>query len=319
MSNETTPYCPVEPGQIISAELYNQTQVKIKEDIESRVQSAIDEIKSVDEAGNAGKLEGKSLDELTQAILDKVLAEIPARTGYLKIFKELKVGEECVITHGLAACPLVDVYQLDYFKVVCAVDDMKSEQWVTFFLYHSSERSLKESAGGDAIEIEPKNGQAYKIPLAEMLDRYDVHYTEESSLEDLETELWKAFFEDPNDDFDRDQYCHSPWFERCCREERTVKSLKQKGDWDDLWFQVRPRKTINYPVGPAFVPANTQFPSPAPTQIEVNHFDFNTIGVTLLQPAVVQTVGTQDGTDNLAPTVPDIDGNHLKVMLLLKV
>lgn len=325
MNDENTTntlYIPRNPGDLITAEDWNDLQERIQGDIESKVQGGIDGIDSVDEAGNAAKLEGKTVEELTQEILDKALAKIPTRTGYLKIFKELKLKEECVIKHDLKACPLVDIYQLDYFKVVCDVDEEKSEQWVTFYLYHSSERKLKSPiAGGGTIEIEPTKGQPYKIPLAEMLDRYNVQYTEESSLGDLETEFWKAFFADPNDDFDPDQYCHSPWFERCCREERTVKSLKQKGDWDDLWFQVRPRKTINYPFS-AENGFDSVFPSPAPTQIGVTHFDFDTLGVTLLQTPVSQkqTIEPPPDTTNEPPfPVPGIDENHLKVMLLLKV
>src|SRR5262252_1693576 len=67
----------------------------------------------------------------------------------------------------------------------------------------------------------------------------------------------------PNDEFEEDQYCHSPWFEKCCGEQRTVGELKKRGDWDDIWFQMRPRKTINFPVPPT---AETPL-TPAPTQV----------------------------------------------------
>ena len=79
-----------------------------------------------------------------------------------------------------------------------------------------------------------------------MLARYNVEYNDGSSVGEIETEFWDALFAAPNDTFDDNQYTHSPWFDRCCREERTVKSLKQKGDWDDLWIKVVPRKTINF-------------------------------------------------------------------------
>ena len=318
MSNENTPYIERNPGDLISAEDWNCLQSKVKEDIENQVKEGIDSVKNEDKAADADKLEGKTAAELGQEILDKVLAEIPSHSGYMKLFKVLKVEEENIIEHNLNNCPLVDVYQLDYFKVVCAVDDDKEEQWVNFYLYHTSEKKLKSPGGGESIEIELMDSQPYKIPLAEMLNRYNVPYTDSSSLGDLETELWKALFADPNDFFDPEQYCHSPWYERCCREERTVKTLKDRGDWDDLWFQMRPRKTINYPMPAQAAAVNNLFPSPAPTQITVNHYDFNTLGVTLLKDAIVQTIPPLANQDLPGP-VPGLDGTHLKVMILLKV
>ena len=85
----------------------------------AQVQKGVEGIKSVEKAGDADTLGGKTADQLTQDILEKVRQEIPKRTGYRLLFKRLKfddvkkVGEEKVIEHGLDACPLVDVYQLE--------------------------------------------------------------------------------------------------------------------------------------------------------------------------------------------------------------
>ena len=57
----------------------------------------------------------------------------------MRIFKRLEVGEESVVEHNLLASPLVDVYQLDYFRVVASEDGYKYTTWVNFFLYHTSE------------------------------------------------------------------------------------------------------------------------------------------------------------------------------------
>ena len=326
MSNDTDVYLPREPGDLITAEDWNALQQMIKDDIQTKVEEGVEGHTSIEQAENSEKLDGKTVDELTEEILEKAMAAIPERTGYLKLFKKLEVGEESIIEHGLKACPLVDIYQLDYFEVVCAVDEDKTDQWVTFYLYHTSEKKLRiTDADGNkkTLEIEISDGQPYKFSLEDMLDRYGVEYTDDSSLGDLETEFWKAFFSDPNDEFDFEQYCHSPWFEHCCREERTVGSLKKKGDWDDLWFQMRPRKTFNYPFtnNDGF---DSEFPSPAPTQIGVNHYDFDTLGVTLLSKAVTQKqqpdgTRTDAGANELIPVPPHADGGHLKVMLLLKV
>ncbi len=320
MATETTVYITRNPGDLITAEDWNDVQKKIREDIAKQIHDAIQKVDNVPNAENAHKLENKTADEFSNEILEEVRREIPTRTGYRKLFKLLKMGEEKVIKHGLDAYPLVDVYQLEYFKVICSEDDEKSIEWMNFYLYHSSEKRIRFTPptppGGptEHVEIEPKDGPPYRIPFKDMLALYKVKYTDSSSLGDLETEFWKAFFADPNDEFDDDQCCHSPWFDRCCGEKRTVKELKDRGDWDDMWFQMRPRKTINYPL-PSSTDVGNVFPSPAPTQITVTHFDFNTLGVTLLQSAIVQTVKEHEAPE----PVPGVDGEELKVMLLLKV
>jgi hypothetical protein len=76
---------------------------------------------------------------------------------------------------------------------------------------------------------------------------------------------------------------------------------------------MRPFKTINYPVqttGAAGTLAPNS-PFPTPTQIQVTHFDFNTLGIGLLGDPVYDTF--EPATANL------FNRKELKVMLLLKV
>ena len=277
MANETTPYISHNPGDLVTAEDWNEVQRQIKEDIAKQIKGAIQHISTVPNADNAAKLENKTADELSREIVQRALQELPTRTGYRKLFKRLKVNEEKVIKHGLEACPLVDVYQLEAFEVVCSEDGEKHKEPVNFYLYHSSEKKIRFTPSGtttpDSVEIEPTDGTAYRIPFKDLLALYKVEYTETTSLGDLETEFWKALFTAPNDQFDDDQYCHSPWFDRCCGEQRTVEDLKRRGDWDDLWFKMTPRKTINY---------SGTAPTLAPTNIQVVHFDFDTLGIKLL-------------------------------------
>jgi len=293
MANETTPYISHNPGDLVTAEDWNEVQRQIKEDIAKQIKGAIQHISTVPNADNAAKLENKTADELSREIVQRALQELPTRTGYRKLFKRLKVNEEKVIKHGLEACPLVDVYQLEAFEVVCSEDGEKHKEPVNFYLYHSSEKKIRFTPSGtttpDSVEIEPTDGTAYRIPFKDLLALYKVEYTETTSLGDLETEFWKALFTAPNDQFDDDQYCHSPWFDRCCGEQRTVEDLKRRGDWDDLWFKMTPRKTINY---------SGTAPTLAPTNIQVVHFDFDTLGIKLL---------------------PGLKEKELKVMVLLKV
>lgn len=289
MPTETTPYIPHNPGDLVTAEDWNEVQVKIKEDIAKRVHEAIQGISTVPNADNASKLENKTAAALSDEILERARQELPTRTGYRKLFKRLRAGEKKVIKHELGACPVVDVYQIDVFEVVCSEDDEKHMAKVNFFLYHTSEHRIRFTPSGGntvSVEIEPTDDPPYRIAFKDLLALYKVEYTETTSLGDLETEFWKAFFAAPNDKFDDDQYCHSPWFDRCCGEKRTVKDLKDKGDWDDMWLKMTPRKTNNY---------SGATPPVAPTNIQVVHFDLNTLGI-----------------NNLA-------GPEAKLMVLLKV
>jgi len=308
MSTMPNAYISHKPGELITAEDWNAMQGLIKQDIGGQIKKAVGDIKKVDQAGDAGSLEGKTLKQIEDEVLIKVFEQLPKRTGYQMIFKLLKKDEEKVIEHKLKACPLVDVYQLDYFEVICSEDDEKHDSWVNFYLYHTSEKRFKPTnLNTNTIIIESTDSKyhPYKIPFSDMLYRYNVQYTDDSSLEDLVTGFWTAFFNDPNDTFDEDQYCHSPWFDRCCREETSVGDLKKKGEWDDLWFQMRPKKTINYTLTTnGETGSGYQFPH----NIQISHFDFDTLGVRLLIDPVYPE-----------PPKSKIKADEEKVMLLLKV
>src|SRR5262249_58937578 len=95
---------------------------------------------------------------------------------------------------------------------------------------------------------------------------------------------WDAFFASPNDEFDKDQYAHSKWFEACCGEQRSVATLKQRGDWDEIWFQMRPRKAVNV-MEASSLPKTPTPPNPPPGQtnaVQIAHFDFDSFGVQLM-------------------------------------
>ena len=269
-------YIPRHPGDLISAADWNNLQSKIKEDIGKQIQEAIKNLTSVPSSDNTHKIDNQTADELTKAILEKARQELPLRTGYRCLFRRLKINEELVIKHDLGARPNVDLYQLDEFSALCSEDDSKDRvDGMLFYLYHSSEKKFRAPSGGSAIEIEPLNRTPFRIPFSEMLSLYNVSYTDTSTLDDLETEFWKAFMKAPNEEFDDDKYCHSPWFDRCCGENRTVAELKQRGDWNELWFKVKPRKTVNFiSSAPNDAPV---FSLPSPLQVV--HFDLNTIGI----------------------------------------
>ena len=313
-TNGNDPYIEFKAGDLIAAEVMNDMQCQIREDIGQQTQTAVENITQVPSSVDAEKLEGQSLRDITQAIIDQALSQMALQSGYVRLFKKLKVDEEVIIEHNLKNAPLVDAYQLEYFQVVASEDDYKFTTFVNFFLYHSSEKRIRfvpEDGGRpESVEIEPSDGEPYRVAFKDLLAHYNVDYRDSSSLGEIETELWDAIFAAPNDRFDDNQYTHSPWFDRCCREERTVKSLKQKGDWDDLWIKFVPRKTINYPIG---LDDNRPEARPAPTQIEVSHFDWNRAGIKLLS----EPVYPDRLLEMLQAEGRDIT-QELKVMLLLR-
>jgi hypothetical protein len=345
---EVQPYVPVNPGDLISASLFNTVQEDVRKDIAAQIQQAVAEIKKdgVATADDAQKLNGKTLERIEQELLDKLLKELPGRTGYMRIFLRLETGKPQVISHGLKAMPLVDVYQLAYFEVICANGEEATDRidtWVNFYLYHTGERTIRTlamTAGQNqpksvTVDIEPRDIQPSRVLFSDMLALYTVQYTDTTTLDDLETDFWTAFWRSPNNEFDADQYCHSPWFEKCCGEKRSVAELKQRGDWDDIWFKALPFREGIFVQLPTLlqtstttatksINAGTELSGPgghllplpfgpikeisATAVLSVEHYDLDTLGVTLLP---TPSYGT-DSSFTHPPT-------ELKVMLLLKV
>jgi len=351
---ELSPYIEQQPRDLLTADNWNEMQKRIKKDIRTTSREAAEAIVHVARADDSDRLEGLSADELKEDIVKKALDEVRARRGYLQVFRVLQKGEESLIEHGFGACPLVDVYQLDYFPVVCCEDKEEYPAWVTFYLHHSSEKVLRytgTSGERGVVEIQPRGGPSCGIPLVDVLDRYKVSYSGDSSLGDLETEMWRAFFARPNDEFDDRQYCHSIWFDKCCREEKSVRELKRSGDWDELEILVKPRKTVNYlgvglTGGPIYTVPQTPFNSgwmhlnlgeadanaakeaavatPAPTQIQVTQCGWNTVTLELLTPPILPTDWFDPeallGLVDFPPLNEyyDLETPELKVMVLLK-
>jgi len=323
MSTEPNPY-HVEPGDLITAQLFNGLQDQIKKDTTDEIKKAIEALHRVDQSGDADKFGGSTPDELEDRILKRALAEIPKRRGYKRIFKRLeKKDVPEIVNHGLGLFPLVDVYQLDYFEVVCGDHEDKENKFVNFYLYHHpDEIELKstKTTGPKKIIIEStQEGQyVFSISFETMLKELEIDYSDErQSIGDLVSQFWEELFKAPSDQFDPDQYCNSPFFEKCCGDNRSIGMLKQRKNWDNLRFQMRPRKTINFPypgVGnPPINPAATEWKAGFPNNLEVVHLDFNKIGLNLLEkpfyPKDLQPVGGEE----------KINRDELKIMLLLKV
>lgn len=301
-----TPYIERHPRDLITAEDWNQLQILIQKDVEQRLKEAIAGISSVAKAGDAARLAGKTPEELIKEIIDSALQEVNKRTGYMRIFKKLQITDEaddikvCLIEHALKDFPVTDVYQLELFDVICSEDDIKERHTALFYLYHSSEKKIRTRDADNAVieaEIEPSGDAVFKIAFSKMLEVYNVTYDDDTTLGDLETEFWDAFSAKPNDEFEDDDHCHSPWFDRCCGESRSVRELKKRGDWDEMWFKTSPVKSVHINHG-----AGEERRRPA--HVRVEHYDFDTLGLTYRPPV------TPAGEPETQP---------LPVMILLKV
>ncbi|WP_154792421.1 hypothetical protein [Occultella kanbiaonis] len=336
MTETAPPYVTQEPGDLVTADAWNTMQVRIHEDIRTQAAAAAEAITHVATADDAHHVGGLDIAALTEEVARRVLDEVRERTGYQQLFKVLKGGDITVIEHELGTPPLVDLYQLEYFEVAAREDDETRAAFATFYLCQAEERRVRvpnNSGGRRAIDIQPPDGPDVGIPFKDMLTRYQVSYTDTSSLDDLETEFWQAFFAAPNDRFSDDQYARSPWFERCCKEQQSVKRLKDNGDWDDILFISHPRKTVNFPGLNVFGNDGVRLLA-RPANVGVQHLDNNRTALWFVPPH-----RADDGPESRArayindPSQPVLDPdqdlpgndnigrfeNELKLMVLLKV
>jgi hypothetical protein len=325
MASAPTPYVPAHPGDLITAEGWNSMQLQAKQDIATQIAAAIAGVKTVDHANDADTLSHQNLDAITKYILDQVYAQLPKRTGYMQYFCNLHLGADPskIIKHGLKAYPLVDVYQLEYFPAVCAKDDTQADEtfeWVLFYLYHGDERRVR---GVDIETDDPKLRSnppfrvLWKTLIDQLVENKQLEYTDDTTLDDLELDFWKAMFADPNGRFDPDATCHSPWFEKCCGEKRSVADLRKHGDFDDIWLKLKPVKTVNWS-GTAVQGRDNVVAPVEPSNVRVAHLDMDTLMVQLLDPVTYVLPAMVGGVTITQPQPADFT-NYLPVMLLLKV
>jgi hypothetical protein len=337
MPDPTGPYIPHQPGDLITAEDWNNLQTDVRQDMAAKITSAIATVKDVDHAKAADKLGDMTLADITKHILDLAFAQIPKRTGYMQVFLNLKVGVSKNVAHNLKAFPVVDVYQLLRFDAVCATDDTSGDarrDQALFYLYHASERRIyfnKDTPVDIERDDRPKFRIVWKNLIDQLVEAKLLEYTDDTTIDELEVNFWKALFASPpNDDFDPDAYCHSPWFEKCCGEKRTVGDLVKHGDFKNLYLKMEPVKTVNWDPEPT-VDTHPADPGVWPANVIVAQADLDTLALVLAAPVPIQKditplsgraslVGAQsmEKRTNGDP-VTVLTQDTLPIMLLLKV
>lgn len=271
------PYLARNPGDPVTAEDWNDLQLRVKADIGAQVAAAkADIVKTgVDHAGDADTFSHRSdtqwLAELDQryALAGHTHEGPAAYRRYLKHFSTDPGLDEVLLRHNLGVYPLVDIYQLD--PATNGADDTGA--FTLFFYYgHADEEryGLSARVGRDRVRL----GLHFDRVLAEL----HLPYTDDSSIGDVVNDMWDALRRDPNDEL---PHGHSPWIDECCGEGRTVGQLKRTQQWDDLYLGIRPVKvTLLRDSG---VPT-----SATPFTAETTHLDYDTVWlkVTGLDPAV---------------------------------
>lgn len=320
-------YWTVESGQLLDAASFNGMQVAIADDIQNSIHNAVEGIDEVALADNANRLGGHTLDQIAKKIIEEIQALPTRNAGYERIFTVLEPGQEQIIQHGLNSFPLVDIYQLEYFPAVCATDEGEEVRLVTFQIKLSQE-SKRESMRRRTSILEVEDLETYhtKLKLADLLTLYEVDYSDSTDIEELEASFWDSFLQrTTTDDFDPEQYGHSPAFQRLCKDQRTVGDLKAKGDFDRMILKMVPTKVSWYPPyeldGPKPRPRSTEGETWPHNHIKVVHYDFETLGIRLLgEPAYPLHVRAGQKQDNkvIFRGVRKEFLEELKIMVLLK-
>ncbi len=124
MSEEFTPYIPQDPGDLITAEAWNEMQIKVKEDIHNQVgqvQQDLDDFKEapVDADTFDGKTPQQWIDDLDQRYASSEHSHDTVKQ-YQRYFLEMETVlattpprlQPAVIIHNMKRHPQVQVYEL---------------------------------------------------------------------------------------------------------------------------------------------------------------------------------------------------------------
>lgn len=262
------PYTEVQPGELITAGFMNQVQVDIKKDIAGEIEAAKEDLRKtgVDKAKNADELDGNTPDDLMEKLDERYAPKAHDHEGravwrrYIKQFTP-KVNE-ALITHELGRYPMVDAYVLDPVTTQNELGGCK----ILLFSGHADADELK-------LRVKVyREGVLRGIPFEQLAAEVGLQYTDESSIADVADDFWGAFEKDPNDEIG---HCQTEWFEDCCQKNRTVGELKSRGDWDDLYIALNPRKLAI--AGDAAKPEVD--PGPMSPRIDVSHVNYQTLHV----------------------------------------
>jgi len=231
MAEENTqPYVKSKPGDLWTAEIWNDTQVKIKKDIETKVKELKVEIdkNGVNFAKNADKFAGKTPEEFKNDIDQKYSSKTHDHaTKFARYF--LRFSKEkayAFVAHDFNGFPQIDVLTLkDVTKRIKEISDLVSSDGkkIKFLLY-------KKDEAENYMETSLRKG-LMGIPLIDLLEEYRINYVDSDTLGDLRERLWEKLFAKGNDNI---SHASSPSVENDCAKNETIKTLKTRGDGQEI-------------------------------------------------------------------------------------
>jgi hypothetical protein len=268
MSDNTTPtpYIPHSPGDLVTAEDWNDLQVAMRTDLAANTAAdakTAAELKALIANVDAPKFGGKTPDDWTDD-LDKryIRRDDPGAMGeYRRYFKQLNrqvvppfstgnttVIEPCVIEHKLCRYPLVEVYELlPVFSHVPAAQQPQPDDTipgsvalssVKFLIYYASKRDPL----AELLFSESSDRFYWGDPLPLLLTQFGLKSALTQKFDDLVNDIFGKLF-DPgleNDQFNRENYAVSPYVQNWINKDQTVGDLMKGGQWNDLRIAIRP-------------------------------------------------------------------------------
>ena len=253
---EPEPYIEAQPGELITAQAWNEVQVDVKKDIAEEIAAAKDDIvhnTGVDKAKDADEFDGKTAKEWTDELDQRYAQKAHDHEGqsvwrrYIKQFTPQV--NEALLEHKLGRFPIVDTYEL---LTVGTIGNTQCK--ILLFNGHADTDALD-------LRVTVYRDRALRgIPFEHFAAEVGLEYTDDSSIADVIDDFWTAFMNDPNDEI---EHCQTSWIDDCCEKNRTVGELKKSGDWDDLYIALNPHKCA--------LDANS------PCRVEASHVNYETL------------------------------------------
>jgi hypothetical protein len=231
-------YVPAHPGDMLTANDWNEMQARVKQDIERKVREAVEALvkNGVNRAGNAERFNNKTQEDWISDLNAKyaLRSSVDASVaGYRRYFKHLSSEEPKVfIHHKLGRFPEVQIASLcPVVSYTSSGTDLSGKRIV---LYYGEEEADELSLYGQVRRDRVHRG----IKLSVMLDELGLKYRRDQRLLDVVNDMWELLMKNPPND----EISHgaSTWFKSAYKASRTIESLDTGGEWDDLYLGIRP-------------------------------------------------------------------------------
>jgi hypothetical protein len=246
------PYNLSRPGDLWTAEIWNDTQVKIKEDIDEKVNDLRYEIekKGVKNADNAEHF-GRATPEEWMDSFDKRYGAVFAeknhdhelkRAMFFRTFSKKNALQ--TINHSFDGIPAIDIYYLSEIhekgSSSSRITSNDGKNPKLLLLKREEFDDFLESYGSkDNI-----NGAGFR--LFYIMEKFNINFKESETLGDVRARLWQRLTTATN--INSFSYASSPLIEKDCNDNITIKALKSTGQINNIFLLFRLTKDSRYPI-----------------------------------------------------------------------